>query len=162
MELSELEQTVVEQLTEGLPLVSEPYREIADNIGSSCLEVRICVQRLQDQGVLNRFGVIVNHRALGYRANAMVVWDVPDDLLHQVAPALAKQDCVTLCYRRPRRAPDWPYNLFTMIHGRNQHAVEQQVAEIADKLTLTNLPHDILFSPQCFKQRGPRYRRQVI
>jgi siroheme decarboxylase len=161
MGLSAFEEQIVNELTDGLPLVSEPYRAIADKVGGTCMDVRICIQRLQDRGVLNRFGVIVNHRALGYRSNAMVVWNVPDDLIHEVAPALAKQPSVTLCYRRPRRQPNWPYNLFTMIHGRNQAAVEAQVSDIIDRLTLTSVPHAVLFSPQCFKQRGPRYHTKV-
>ena len=85
------------------------------------------LRRLIDDGMIKRFGIVVRHRELGYRANAMVVWDVPDERVGEAGRTLAALPFVTLCYRRPRRPPDWPYNLFCMIHGRDRATVAGQI-----------------------------------
>ena len=90
----------------------------------------------------------------------MVVWDIPDDRLTELGLCLGQFDFVTLCYQRPRRLPDWPYNLFCMIHGLDQAEVRQQVEFVVDHCNLHNIDHDILFSSRCFKQRGASYTRQ--
>ena len=69
-------------------------------------------------------------------------------------------DCVTLSYRRPRRLPDWPYNLFTMVHGSSREEVTEKVAEIVKQCGLENTEHNILFSTRRFKQRGASYTQK--
>jgi DNA-binding Lrp family transcriptional regulator len=111
-----------------------------------------------DAGIIKRLGVVVRHHELGYRANAMVVWDVPDERVDVLGQQLGRQDCVTLCYRRPRRLPDWPYNLFCMVHGRDRDDVRACIGRMAEGLGLETVPHTVLFSGRRFKQRGARYR----
>ena len=120
-------------------------------------EVLARLRSLQGCGTISRFGAVVRHRALGYRANAMVVWDVADDQVREAGQALAALPFVTLCYRRPRRLPVWPYNLFCMIHGRDRGAVRDQVQEAAVLCGLSDVPRDVLFSRRAFKQHGARY-----
>ncbi len=142
----------------GLPLVERPYRAIGERIG---LDERGVIERIaamQRAGIIKRLGVIVRHRKLGYRANAMLVWDIPDERVDEVGRTLATVDCVTLCYQRPRRPPDWPYNLFCMIHGKDRREVLSCIDELIDELALNGLGHDVLFSRRCFKQRGAMYR----
>jgi DNA-binding Lrp family transcriptional regulator len=115
------------------------------------------LRRLIDDGVIKRFGVIVRHRELGYRANAMVVWDVPEERVSEAGRKLADLPFVTLCYRRPRRLPVWPYNLFCMIHGRERGAVEALVETASAAAGLNGLTRAVLFSRRRFKQRGARY-----
>ena len=83
--------------------------------------------------------------------------EFPDDAVAEIGKALAALPYVTLCYRRPRRLPDWPYNLFCMIHGRDRDAVADQVRFIVEQCGLHDIEHDILFSKRCFKQRGASY-----
>lgn len=142
----------------GLPLVSHPYAEVARQIGWSEDQVISRVGEMQCSGIIKRFGVVVRHHELGYTANAMVVWDVPEERLDNVGETLGDQLCVTLCYQRPRRLPEWPYNLFSMIHGRSREQVTAQVEQLVDALELDDVPHEILFSGQRFKQRGARYQ----
>ena len=85
------------------------------------------VQRIYQRGDIKRFGVIVRHRKLGYRANAMVVWDIADEQISETGRCMGRYEFVTLCYQRPRRLPDWPYNLFCMIHGQDAEDVKRQV-----------------------------------
>lgn len=145
-------------LEDGLPLAAEPYARIAGDLGVSEAAVLERLAALQADGTISRFGVVVRHRALGYRANAMVVWDVPGDRVDPCGRQLAALPYVTLSYRRPRRPPDWPYNLFCMIHGKTREQVLAQVAEAARKADLADRPRAVLFSRRCFKQRGACYR----
>ena len=88
----------------------------------------------------------------------MVVWDVADHRVDQLGWQLGKQDCVTLCYRRPRCLPHWPYNLFCMVHGHNRREVLACIDRMIDGLDLNATAHAVLFSGKRFKQRGARYR----
>ena len=156
--LSEQDRKVVAGIQSGLPLVSRPYAEIGKAIGMSETEVIERVRSLLERGLIKRMGVIVRHHELGYRANAMVVWDIPDDQVSELGQCMGCFEFVTLCYRRPRRLPDWPYNLFTMIHGRNREEVMDKLAFLIRRSHLQDISHDVLFSRRRFKQRGAVYQ----
>lgn len=106
------------------------------------------------EGLIKRFGVIVRHHELGYRANAMVVFDVPDHQVDRIGGQLAAEPGVTLCYRRSRSLPDWPFNLYCMVHGRSREEVRPAIERLSG---LTGLPVVALFSTRRFKQCGARY-----
>ncbi len=137
--------------------MARPYAALAHACGQTEDEVIGRIGRLGAAGAIRRFGVIVRHHELGYRANAMVVWDVPDDEVRAAGERLAALSFVTLCYRRPRRPPDWPYNLFSMIHGRDRTAVLELVRRAATEAGLEAAAREALFSRRRFKQRGARY-----
>lgn len=157
MVLSATDSRLVAAIQGGLPLVSHPYAAIGAELGLTEAEVIARLSTLQSGGLIKRMGVIVKHRALGYCANAMVVWDIPDTEVERVGELLAGETCVTLCYQRPRRAPVWPYNLFCMIHGRERDSVLRRLEQIIQYHDLGHLPHAVLFSGRSFKQRGARY-----
>lgn len=144
-------------LEQGLPLASRPYRVLAERIGAGEDEVLEQVRRWDEDGLFRRFGVILHHRALGYTANAMLVLDVADAEVDAVGRALAHETIVSLCYRRPRRLPMWPYNLFCMIHGRERGEVERQIEALLERHALRQTPHRWLFSLRAYKQCGGRY-----
>ncbi len=151
------DRALIKAVQSGLPVVSRPYAEIAKQLNSSEADVISRLQYLIDNGAIKRYGVVVRHKELGYTANGMVVWDIPDDKVEEMGMCIGKYDCVTLSYRRPRRLPDWPYNLFTMVHGCNREEVTKKVEEIVEKCGLQNMEHNILFSTRRFKQRGASY-----
>lgn len=157
MELTEHERRLVAAIQGGLPLVQRPYREIARRAGMSEEEVISLLAHMSETGLIARFGVVVRHRELGYRANAMAVWDIPDHRVAEVGRTFGTFEFVTLCYQRPRRLPHWPYNLFCMVHGRERDTVQDQVALLARRCGLADVAHEVLFSSRCFKQRGARY-----
>ena len=157
MVLDDKDRALIAAVQGGLPLVPQPYKVVAEGLELTEDEVMYRLNALVDQGVIKRFGIVVRHRELGYRANAMVVWDVPDDRVADVGRRLGEYDCVTLCYRRPRRLPLWPYNLFCMVHGLDRTTVRHRIEEITRLAGLQKLDRDILFSGQRFKQRGARY-----
>ena len=144
-------------LESGLALVHRPYAELAAKAGLSETEARRRLQRLVELGVIRRLGVVVRHRELGYTANAMVVWDVPDTQVEELGRLLGAQPSVTLCYQRPRVLPEWPYNLFSMVHGRNRQAVLAEIERLRATLGLQDIPYHPLFSLRRFKQCGARY-----
>ncbi len=155
--LDERDRALVRAVQGGLPLVPRPYAAVAAAAGMSEAEVISRLRRLAERGVIRRLGVVVRHRELGYTANAMVVWDVPDDRVAELGRCLAAYPFVTLCYRRPRRPPAWPYNLFCMIHGRSREGVLAQVDQLVRECGLDALPRAVLFSRRRFKQRGAWY-----
>ena len=157
MVLSELDRALIAATRDGLPLAEAPFAVLADQLGISESEVIGRLARMRDAGLIRRMGVVVRHRALGYRANAMVVWDVPDSDVGRIGELLAAESCVTLCYQRPRRLPHWPYNLFCMIHGRERFAVERCLQQIIVTHGLQDIRHAVLFSTRAFKQCGARY-----
>ena len=157
VQLSAEDRALIKIVQRGLPIVSRPYADIAERLATTEQDVIQRLQRLVNDGSIKRYGVVVRHRELGYKANGMVVWDVPDTRVSELGSCIGRFTCVTLSYRRPRRLPDWPYNLFTMVHGRNREEVEQKVKEIVDSCGLQDINHTILFSTRRFKQRGASY-----
>jgi DNA-binding Lrp family transcriptional regulator len=155
--IGEAERRLVSVLQEGLPLFMRPFALIAERIGISENEVMGRIGHWLDDGAIKRFGVVVRHRELGYKANAMLVHDIPDARVGELGRALAEEPAVTLCYRRPRVLPDWPYNLFCMIHGRERSEVEAIIGELRQRHGLADCAHDVLFSLTRFKQNGARY-----
>lgn len=155
--IGEIERRLVSVLQEGLPMFIRPFEMIAARIGASESEVLGRIGRWLEDGAIKRFGVVVRHHELGYRANAMLVHDIADERVSELGRALAEEPAVTLCYRRPRRLPEWPYNLFCMIHGRERGEVEATIADLRQRHGLQDSPHEILFSLTRFKQNGARY-----
>ena len=161
LQISAEDRALIRAVEHGLPIVSRPYAAIAQQLGTTETNIINRLQQLIDNGAIKRYGVVVRHRELGYRANGMVVWDVPDDQVSNLGQCIGRFPCVTLSYRRPRRLPDWPYNLFTMVHGRDREEVTQKVREIVETCGLQDFDHTILFSTRRFKQRGAQYSQTL-
>ena len=155
--LSAIDRLLVQALERGLPMTAHPYARLAVQAGTSEAYVQVRLAEWLNRGVIKRLGVVVRHRALGYTSNAMCVWDVPDADAGALGEALANESGVTLCYRRERARPQWRYNLFCMIHGRDRGAVTARLAALSASHHLDRFAHAVLFSRQAFKQRGARY-----
>lgn len=153
IDMTAQERSFMAALQAGLPLVSRPFAAL----GWSEADAIALLTRWTALGVIRRFGVVVRHHELGFMANAMVVWDVPDDVVSAIGRHIADSKRVSLCYRRPRALPDWSYNLFCMIHGKDRQDVEQRIAALVQTCGLQSYSHDILFSRRRFKQCGARY-----
>jgi DNA-binding Lrp family transcriptional regulator len=140
----------------GLPLVSRPFEQLARELNTSAAEVMGRLQRMLDSGVIRRIGAVPNHYAIGYRANGMTVWDVADECIEACGEAVGALDFVTHCYRRPRHLPDWPYNLFAMVHGRSRDEVEAHRQVIRRLLGEACRSDDVLYSSRILKKTGLR------
>lgn len=157
VELSDSEQRLLAVLEGGLALVPRPFARLGMRAGMPETEVLRTLARWHDAGALRRFGVVVRHRELGYGANAMCVWAVPAEQVDAHGTLLARQPGVTLCYRRRACGPDWPYNLFCMIHGHERSEVLDMRKQVAQDAGLADLPGAVLFSTRRYKQCGARY-----
>ncbi len=140
----------------GLPLLPRPYHVLADLLGIPIGEVMQRLERMLDAGVIRRIGVVPNHYALGFKANGMTVWDVADERVDALGEQVGQLVFVSHCYRRPRRLPLWPYNLFAMVHGHDHAEVEEQAAVIAHILGEDCRGRDILYSSRILKKTGLR------
>ena len=156
-ELPAVERQLIGALQGGLALEARPFATLAARVGLTEDAVIACIARWVDEGLIRRFGVVVRHHELGLEANAMCVWDVPDAEVSALGRRLAQEAAVTLCYRRSRVLPDWPYNLFCMIHGSAREEVLAARDDLAVRLGLDRHPHAVLFSCRRFKQTGARY-----
>ncbi|CAK9889612.1 MULTISPECIES: Lrp/AsnC family transcriptional regulator [Pseudomonas] len=145
----------------GLPLLPRPYLALAEQIGADEQQVIEQLSLWQQQGLFRRLGLVLNHRALGFTANAMLVLDVPDALIDEVGQRLGSEPLVRLCYQRPRCLPQWRYNLFCMVHGRQRERVQVQIESLLAQHLLSDLPYQVLFSTQAFKQCGGRFAPAV-
>ena len=154
--LTEEERRLLVAIQDGLPIVAQPYEELALRLGTTEERVIVTLALLLERGVIKRLGAVPNPYALGITANGMAVWDVPDDSVSEFGLRLAQWPEVTHCYRRPRRTPEWRYNLYAMVHGRSRAEVAEVVDRMAREIGLSGLPHDLIFSMRLFRKRGTR------
>ena len=140
----------------GFPLCVEPYAELADRLGLSEKEVLACFSRLLEAGSVRRIAAVPNHYALGYVANGMSVWDVPDECAGECGRLIGALPFVSHCYLRPRHPPRWPFNLFAMVHAKDRASVEAQVQSIEDLLGDRQRSHAVLYSKRILKKTGMR------
>jgi len=154
--MNRLDERIVRATQAGLPLAARPYRQVAERIGVSEQLVQSRLAAMLADGRIRRIGAVPNHYALGYRANAMTVWDVADEAVDALGHRVGALPFVTHCYRRPRRPPHWPYNLFAMVHGRSRTDTERAAMQIHCLLADACRGHDILYSSRILKKTGLR------
>jgi DNA-binding Lrp family transcriptional regulator len=154
--IDDIDRAIVRATQAGLPLTPHPYHAVAERLGLSAEEVMARLRAMQARGVIRRIGAVPNHYRLGYRANGMTVWDVPDERVDELGARVGGLDAVSHCYHRPRHPPDWPYNLFAMVHGRTRDDVEREVRRIAAILGEHDRGHAVLYSTRILKKTGLR------
>jgi len=154
--LDPIDRRLVLSTQSGLPLVPRPYHQLAEEVGISPAEVMTRLARMLESGAIRRIGAVPNHYAIGYTANGMSVWDVPDERIDQIGARVGALDFVTHCYHRPRRLPEWPFNLFAMVHGSSRAEVRDKVAKIAAVIGCDCRSYDVLFSTSILKKTGLR------
>ena len=140
----------------GLPLVPRPYHAVGEKLGLSGEEVMVRLARMRKRGVIRRIAAVPNHYAIGYAANGMSVWDVPDERVDALGRQVGALECVSHCYCRPRHLPEWRYNLFAMVHGRTREEVETKVKQIRALLGPDCRAHEVLYSTRILKKTGLR------
>ncbi len=156
MTLYDAEREIIAATQDGLPLVPAPYAEIARATGTSEAEVMARLAAMLSRGIVRRIAVAPNHYALGVTANGMSVWDLDDARAEELGATIGALPFVSHCYLRPRALPDWPYNLFAMLHGKSREEVEAGAGKIAALLGDAVRSHDILYSTRILKKTGLR------
>jgi DNA-binding Lrp family transcriptional regulator len=145
---------ILQILSTGMAIVANPYAEMANTLNRPEATILDRIKALQKARFISRLGVIVRHRALGWTSNAMVVWDVPSDVITGVGPRLAALPGVTLCYERRRVPGKWPYRLYNMIHAKSRSEAYKTLDAARALPELADANHKVLFSTHCFKQTG--------
>lgn len=155
-QIDSVDRRIVLATQAGLPLTPRPYHDLARELGIPPEELMERMRAMLKRGIIRRLGAVPNHYALGYRANGMTVWDVPDEKLRELGRKVGALDFVSHCYHRPRHLPEWPYNLFAMVHGRTREEMDRKVAEIAHLLGPDDRGHEVLCSTRILKKTGLR------
>lgn len=151
---------IIEALQGGLPLTPAPYVQVAHELGLQEDDLLERLSSLKARGVIRRIAAAPNHYRLGMTSNGMTVWDVQDDLIGELGAHIGALPFVTHCYERPRTLPDWPYNLFAMVHGQSRDEVEDKRGQIATILGSACRGSDILYSTRILKKTGLRLRQK--
>ena len=159
MNIDKIDRQIITATQAGLPLTPQPYQTIADELGISAETVMQRMSVMQDQGVIRRIGAVPNHYRLGYQFNGMTVWNIADEHVDEMGERIGQLDFVSHCYHRPRHLPEWPYNLFAMVHSKSEAGVKEQQEIIAELLDGYNLGQDVLYSTRILKKTGLRIER---
>lgn len=154
MNLDAVDREIINALSGDISGTKEPYREIAKRLGIVEEELLDRVRGYEKTGMLRRMGAMIAHRVAGVDANGMIVWDVPDDRVEEIGVTLASAPEVTHCYARPRR-PEWPYRLYTMVHGRTRDECRRVADRLATEVGVKQ--YKVVFSTREFKKVSPRY-----
>lgn len=158
--MSVTDRQIVSALQAGLPMVAEPYAAAAEALGMDEDKLLERLASMQASGAVRRIAVAPNHFRLGMTANGMTVWDVEDAQVANLGAQVGALPFVTHSYERPRALPDWPYNLFAMVHGTSRDEVEAKRAQIASILGDAARAGDILYSTRILKKTGLRLREK--
>ncbi|MCG7871896.1 MAG: Lrp/AsnC family transcriptional regulator [Candidatus Thiodiazotropha lotti] len=154
--LDQLDRRIIAETQAGLPVSHDPCEQVAERVGCWPSEVIERMNGMQEKGVIRRTGLVPNHYRLGFRGNGMTVWNIPDEQLREAGLRLGSLDYVSHCYSRPRHLPDWPYNLFAMVHGRDRDDVKEKLIEMGQVLKPYHQGHEVLFSSAVLKKTGMR------
>ena len=152
--LEEIDKRIISLIQGDLPVHSQPFMVMAEEIGISEDEFIGRVKRLKEAGVIRRFGATLRHQKAGFRANAMIAWKAPEDNINEMGEILARFREVTHCYHRiPQK--QWPYNLYTMVHGESRDICREIATRLSESTGLKD--YAILFSEKEFKKTSMEY-----
>lgn len=152
--IEDIDKKIISQIQKDLPVHPQPFALMAEKIGISEEAFIERVKSLKQSGIIRRFGATLRHQEAGFKANAMIAWNAPEDTIREMGKTLARFREVSHCYHRAPKG-DWPYNLYTMVHGGSR----KECREIAERLSsATGLTeYAVLFSEKEFKKTSMEY-----
>jgi len=159
--MDSIDREIISATQAGLPLVSQPYQQLAEQIGITTEDLMQRLTDMQKTGIIRRIGAVPNHYKLGYKHNGMTVWDIADNQIDRLGELIGQLDFVSHCYHRPRHLPDWPYNFFAMVHSKTTEGAEVQIKQIANLLAEHCSSSDVLYSTKILKKTGLRIKKNV-
>ena len=152
--LTDLEKKIITAIQDDIPITARPYQVISESIGISETEFLKTLQDLCNRGVIRRLGATLRHQKSGYEANAMTAWQVEEERVEEVGQKMALFREVSHCYRR-NPSSRWPYNLYTMIHARDEAACVEIARGISRATAVTS--YKLLFSRRELKKTSMEY-----
>lgn len=156
--LTDLEKKVIASIQGDIPVSENPYRDLAEKIGVDVEDYLAALQGLSDRGIIRRFGATLRHQKSGFTANAMVAWQVKEEDVERVGEKMASFTEVSHCYRR-NPAPDWPFNLYTMVHATSEAECQNTARRISEATSVTR--YLLLFSRRELKKTSMKYFTNV-
>ncbi len=155
---TEVVQKALQVIQSGIPVCESPYDILGEKIGLTGRQLIGVIQLMHHHKILNRWGVVLRHYELGFKSNALVVWNVPTKKLDEVASKIAAVNSVSMCYKRPRSLPDWCYNLFTQVQGINSSSIEEGVNAVVQRVGMQGIEYEILFGGRRFKHPNSKLK----
>lgn len=152
--LSEKDKDIIREIQHGIPLCSVPFKVIADKLGITEEKLIDRLREFKEKGIIRRFGARVKHNKAGYKENIMVLWKVPEENLDETGSVMAGYREVSHCYVRPE-LPELPYNLYTMIHGREEGDIFKIIKNISDITGIRD--YKLLVTEKEYKKTSPLY-----
>ena len=152
--LTELEKKIIASIQNDIALTERPYLEISERLGISEQMLLQMLKGLCDKGVIRRFGATIRHQKSGFEANAMVAWKVEEDRVDEVGELMASFKEVSHCYQR-NPTDEWPYNLYTMIHGNDEASCRDTACKLSEKASVNS--YSLLFSRRELKKTSMEY-----
>lgn len=152
--LDSLDKCIIKKLQEDIPIVEEPYKVLAKELGIEEDELITRIKGYHESGILKRIAAVLYHREAGFKANAMVAWKVPEVSVDEAGNYMASLWEVSHCYER-KICDNWEYNLFTMIHGKDKEQCENVIEDISDKIYIKD--YKVLYSTREFKKSSMKY-----
>ncbi|HHY72558.1 MAG TPA: Lrp/AsnC family transcriptional regulator [Bacillus bacterium] len=158
-EISEKERLMIRELQKDLPIIANPFEEWAQNASVSVEQLLKTAEKFIELGQMRRFAALLHHRKAGFKANGMGIWAVPNDMVEEIGAKMASFKAVSHCYKRPTY-PDWPYNIFTMVHGKDREECETVLQAIEDEVGIKD--RDVLYSSKQYRKiRLPYFTPEV-
>ena len=151
---------IITAMQEGLPVCPEPYAAIAEQLNIDEQELHTRIEKMLASGTIRRIGLVPNHYRIGYRYNAMTVWELDDAKVDTIGELLGKQPSVSHCYKRPKQLPEWPFNLFAMVHGRSLDEVNDKIEVLRQLIGDDCRQSEVLFSEKILKKSGLRLKNR--
>ncbi|GAG08765.1 unnamed protein product, partial [marine sediment metagenome] len=152
--LSSSEKAAISEIQQDIPLLSRPFDAMAEHVGMEVSEFLKCCRRLKGRGVMRRFGASIRHQNVGFAANAMVCWRVPPSRVEEAGEMMSAFREVSHCYER-KANQSWPYNVFTMIHGRTKEGLQRTIKGIAARSGIQE--YEALFTIKEFKKERVKF-----
>jgi len=145
---------ILRVIQDGVPVTREPFKEAADKLGMTQEELVKRVKAMNENGLIRRFSANINQRKLGITANAVVVWNIPEEKMEAAVPVFLKRGEISHIYERRVYPGRWEYNLYTVVHDYDRESVERFAKNIADEIGVVD--YQVLFSKRRFKGTSSR------
>lgn len=152
--LTEIDKKIVRAMQGDFPIVAEPYKQIAADVGITEEELLNRLREFREDGTIRKFGAVLKHREVGFASNVLCVWVVPEERIDEVAKSMCSHMAVTHCYDRHTNE-DWPYNFYTMIHAGSRDECELIAQELAEENKLSE--RIMLYTGKEWKKTSMRY-----
>lgn len=153
VELSERDRAAIRALQSELPLVEQPFAELASRIGIEESGMLDLARQYLERGIMRRFAAVLRHHRAGYASNAMVCWRVEPERVDEIGRKLASDASVSHCYERPV-STKWPYALYTMVHARSADELNAAIVRMAEA---ASSDHVVLRSLKEYKKSRVSY-----